>query len=324
MGTIQKEIHKHPVMQYLNSLTSPHSKRSMRSALRTALAVAQGVELAEISDPAIFEFGWPQVGAAELEALKAALLERYSTSQAAKVLAAVRGVLKMCAREGMIDPEAWMQLSLVDGVKTQRRGKVGRRLTDGEILALAKACADDAGPAGARDDAILGLGFTQGPRVSEIVGLQVGDYDAGTGNLAIRNGKGGKDRTIRAANSTKDSLEEWLGFRGSGAGPLFCPVNKSDHVKQAGLSSTALQAMLHKRAAQAGVKIFSAHDLRRTFLTNGWAAGIPGTQLQAIAGHSSIDTTARYDRGDLETALTNTAGRLHYPSGRDRRRKIKL
>ena len=73
--------------------------------------------------------------------------------------------------------------------------------------------------------------------------------------------------------------------------------------------------MLSKRAEQAGVKPFTMHDLRRSFLTNGWAIGIPGVELQTLAGHASIVTTAGYDRGGLEQALASGEW-LHYPSMR--------
>lgn len=152
-----------------------------------------------------------------------------------------------------------------------------------------------------------------GPRISEIANLQLEDYDQDSGDLIIRRAKGGKTRSVRVANSTKESIEEWIGFRSSEPGPLFCPVDKVGRVELSGMSTTAIGSMLKKRAKEAGVKPFTMHDLRRTFLTNGWAIGIPGTQLKTIAGHASIETTASYDRGELEEAL-KAGERLHYPS----------
>lgn len=159
--------------------------------------------------------------------------------------------------------------------------------------------------------------MTRGPRISEVVNFELRDYDLESGDLVIRNSKGGKTRTIRASNSTKESISEWLQFRGNQSEPLFCPVVKGGQVKLTSLSTVAIGKMLKKRAKQAGVKPFTMHDLRRTFLTNGWSVGIPGTQLKTIAGHSSIETTTSYDRGDLEEAL-KISEKLHYPSMRRR------
>ena len=306
----------HPVTGYINSLTARNSKLTMLSALKSALAVAQGIETSEVDPMAVYEFAWHGIGPSEMKALKAALLDRYSSRTAAKAFTAVRGVMGACFDQSLIDADQLMRIERVKGVKVRADQKTARRLTDGEIISLAKSCAADEGPAGSRDDAIIGLGITQGPRIGELTGFQLEDYDPTSGDLIIQNGKGGKARTIRAANSTKDSLDEWIEIRGSDPGPLFCRIKKAGKIEIAPISSQGLSGMLKKRGEDAGVKAFTFHDLRRTFVSNGWAIGIPGSQLQEVAGHSSMATTAAYDRGDLETALTNTSGRLHYPSQR--------
>lgn len=312
---LQKDLASHPVASYLNSLTSKSSRRAMRSALKTVLALAADEEPEEIDPMMVFEFPWPSITPAKLNATKAALLQNYSRAHAAKCLAAVRGVMGACFDLRLIDADQLMRIERVKGISVRRNQRAGRRLSEGEILALARACAEDDSPAGARDDAMIGLGYTQGPRISELANLQLEDYDPDTGDLVIRKAKGGKTRTIRAANSTKDSLDEWLTLRGGEPGALFCPVNKGGNVELSSMSTTAIGKMLKKRAREAGVKSFTMHDLRRTFLTNGWSIGIPGTQLKTIAGHASIETTAAYDRGDLEEALESSE-RLHYPSMR--------
>jgi len=205
----------------------------------------------------------------------------------------------------------------LEGVKVSRNHNAGRMLSHGEILALATACAEDSTPAGARDDAILGLCYTQGPRISEIVNFQLEDYEPETGDLIIRKSKGGDTRSVRASNATKDSLDEWIELRGSEPGPLFTAINKGGRVFVASLSKSSIGKMLSKRSEQAGVKPFTMHDLRRSFATNAWALGVPGVQIQRLMGHTSIDTTAGYDRSSLEQAL-KSGERLHYPSLRGR------
>jgi len=57
-----------------------------------------------------------------------------------------------------------------------------------------------------------------------------------------------------------------------------------------------------KRAKEAGIPEFQLHDGRRTFLSNLWEHG-RGREAQLLAGHSSLDTTARYDRRGQDAAL---------------------
>ena len=312
---ILKDLQSHPVTAYINSLTSPNSRRTMLSSLRSVIAVALEVATHEVDPMQVFTFAWPSITTDKLKALRSALLQRYSDSSASKHFAAVKGVLGACFDQQLIDSEQWMRIQRVKAISVHRNNKIGRRLSDGEIRAIAKVCAADETPAGARDDAIIGLGVTQGPRISEASQLQLSDYDPSTGNLVIVASKNGKSRTIRASNATKESLDEWLELRGDAPGALFCRVSKGGEILISQISTTSLNRMLKKRASQAGVEAFSMHDLRRSFITAGWELGIPGTQIQTIAGHSSIATTASYDRGDLETALKN-GERLHYPSMR--------
>jgi len=55
-------------------------------------------------------------------------------------------------------------------------------------------------------------------------------------------------------------------------------------------------AILRSRATKSGVKPFSPHDLRRTFVGSLLDAGADVSVVARLAGHASVATTARYDR----------------------------
>ena len=78
--------------------------------------------------------------------------------------------------------------------------------------------------AGARDGAILALLYSCGLRRAELVGLDVADYSATEGTLAVRHGKRNKQRIVPVVNGTAEALADWLAVRGATPGPLFWSV----------------------------------------------------------------------------------------------------
>ena len=80
------------------------------------------------------------------------------------------------------------------------------------------ACAGDRTGAGARDAAMMALLYGAGLRRSELVALDREDYDAESGALAVRGGKGRKQRLVYVSNGGADAMAAWLGMRGDDAG----------------------------------------------------------------------------------------------------------
>jgi integrase/recombinase XerD len=78
------------------------------------------------------------------------------------------------------------------------------------------------------------------------------------------------------------------------------------------MTSQAIYNMLFKRAEEAGIKNFSPHDMRRTFIAHLLDAGADIATVSKMAGHANIQTTARYDRRP-EEARRKTAELLHVP-----------
>jgi len=73
---------------------------------------------------------------------------------------------------------------------------------------------------------LIGLLYTTGLRISEALGLNLGDIDLEQNTLFIHLGKFGKDRLIAFSPSTRSAMDEWLHLRSFHAGnsnsaPLF-------------------------------------------------------------------------------------------------------
>jgi integrase len=107
-------------------------------------------------------------------------------------------------------------------------------------------------------------------------------------------------------------LQAWLAVRGSEPGPLFIPVMKGGRLVVRRLIPHAVYKLTQKRAQQAGVKAFSPHDLRRTFVSNLLDAGADIATVQQRAGHAGIATSAKYDRRG-EAAKRRAVELLHVP-----------
>jgi len=106
-----------------------------------------------------------------------------------------------------------------------------------------------------------------------------------------------------------------LGANGDGSsGPLFDPVMKGGRLVSRRMTDQAVLWILCKRAAQARVTRFSPHDLRRTFISTLLDAGADLATVQRLAGHATIQTTARDDRRG-EVAKRKAVELLHVPYG---------
>jgi site-specific recombinase XerD len=274
--------------------------------------VADRHGLTKVEDWTYLSVDWAALRFQHTAAIRAKLIELYKPATANKILAALRGVLNAAYDLGQMDAAEYQRAVRVKSVKGGTL-PAGRDLAMGEILALINTCKADHFPAGSRDVALLGVLYATGLRRSEVVALDLVDYDTASGRLTIRGGKGQKARTVYLSNGAKIALDVWLVGRGSEAGPLFCVINKAGRVfVERRLSTQAAYKILQKRAKQAGVRAFSPHDLRRTFVGDMLDRGADIATVAKLAGHASVTTTARYDRRDEDTKK-KAAGLLHFP-----------
>ena len=121
----------------------------------------------------------------------------------------------------------------------------------------------------AGEQVVAGLSSPRGPLILLLYpscqGLSCGgDSDTETGALAVRAGKGRKDRMAYATNGGREALLDWLELRGNAPGALFCPVNKGGNITIRPVTEQSIFYVLKRRGEEAGVKSFSPHDMRRT------------------------------------------------------------
>jgi integrase len=238
---------------------------------------------------------WAKLRYHHTAAVRAVLMEKYSPATTNKMLTALKRVLQEALKLELISEKDYKNstdLRPVPGTKGLR----GRALSRDEIAALMKVCCLDPTPSGARDAALIAILRGSGVRRRELVNLDYGHFDRETGALDVKDGKGGKDRTVYLSSQAKRVVLNWLKVRGDAPGPLLCPVSKGKRVIMRRLTSQAVLFILQKRGEEAHVADFSTHDFRRTFISDLLDAGVDLVTVQRLAGHSDPSTSSRYDR----------------------------
>ena len=289
---------------YLAGLSKGSSRTTMRRALDQAARILAG-EFARADT-----LPWERVRFDHMSALRATLADRYAPATANLTLTAVRGAMRAAWKLELVSHEDYARAADVPRVPGSRVLS-GRALSEGEVRALFEACADDSMPAGARDAAAFAMMVGGGLRRSEAVGVQLADYVAESHALTVI-GKGNRQRIVYLPIGAGRTLDDWIAIRGQYDGSILAPVSQTGRVSPRGMTAHALVARLRRRCAQAKIERASPHDLRRTFVTGLLDAGADVIAVQHLAGHASVDTTARYDRRG-ERAKRQASAKFHVP-----------
>ncbi len=279
---------QHPAEVYLQQLR-PRSQKTMRRGLNQIAKILTGGVCDALS------LDWGKLRYQHTAAVRVVLREKFAPSTVNQMLCALRRVLKEAKKLKLISTVDYTEAVDLDSLPENRELQ-GRALTKSEIAALIKVCQEDKSRTGIRDLALMAILLGTGLRRSEVVALNLPDYDPTTGALRVIGGKGGKNRTVYLPTSAKKFMEKWLKVRGVRNGPLLYPVSRGKRVVRRRMTDQAVLYILQKRASEAGVKSCSPHDCRRTFISDLLDAGVDLVTVSHLAGHSSPLTTARYDR----------------------------
>lgn len=158
------------------------------------------------------------------------------------------------------------------------------------------------------------LGYGSGLRISEVCALDVGQIDAERGVIRVI-GKGNRERHTRLSPTLLAALREfWRHDRPKLADRRWLLPGRTD----AGhIGSATIEAAFGSAARRAELRRpVRFHCLRHSFATHLLEAGVDTRVIQAMLGHRSLSTTARYTqvRTDAIVQVPDLLEVLHGPA----------
>jgi integrase/recombinase XerD len=223
-----------------------------------------------------------------------------ATSSVARQLAAIRMLHRYLTIEGhrLDDPT-----TNLEGVKVP--SGIPKPLTETQVTSLLDAVAGHE-PIDHRDRALLELLYATGARISEAVGLSIGDLDL-EGRLVRLYGKGSKERIVPFGSSAAGALDDWFSPLGRARLVPGRWQRRDDadavflNTRGGRLTRQAAWLVVKKYGRRAGLNDdLSPHVLRHSCATHLLDHGADLRVVQEMLGHVSISTTQIYTRVSQE------------------------
>lgn len=179
---------------------------------------------------------------------------------------------------------------------------------------------------GFRDRALLEVLYSCGLRIGELRRLKEEDFDSFNRTLAVREGKGDKDRLVPLGETACRYLAEYI----ENVRPLLVDAARRGAKRQSssdsclpdpdflflnryggmfGVSGLCRKLKGYARAAKIE-KTITVHSFRHTLATGMLQRGAELRHIQAILGHDHLHTTERYTR-IVKTELRRVQAKHH-------------
>ena len=276
---------------------SPHTVRNYTSDLRQLSTFLLEHRLAlDGAGTTVFAEGVDHLA---IRAFLTHLLRRNRQSSVGRKLSAAKGFFRFLLRRGAIsrDPTA--------GIATpKKQQQLPVHLTVDDMFRLLEAPPKDT-PAGLRDRALLEVLYSCGLRVSELVGLDWADVDAGLELVRVR-GKGGKERLVPIGQKALAALNAYRA-RIADLCPRRLRDEKAVFLNRLGkrLSTRTVARLVDRYVLTSGIAgKASPHALRHSFATHLLNAGADLRAIQELLGHASLSTTQKYTHVNLDQLMS--------------------
>ena len=219
--------------------------------------------------------------------------EGYAPASVKRGLSVLKGFYRFACKEGYVkvNPTATMPLpktpaALPDVLSIDQVN----RLLDRTLPTT---------PQGLRERAVLEVLYGCGLRVSELVGLDLGNVVLEEGFLLVR-GKGSKERISPISGTAAKALTEYLE---DGRPALLMHAKRACpavflNARGTRLTRQSVFTMVRDAGLSIGIEDLHPHTLRHSFATHLLEGGADLRVIQEILGHADISTTQIYTHVD--------------------------
>ena len=221
--------------------------------------------------------------------------QRLTAVSMRRKLAAVRSFFKFLLREGFVEKNVARMVRTPKAPKTLPAVMTAEQ-TNALVDGVTPAADKFERPYPARDLAIFELLYGCGLRISELVGLNLDDFDFNERWIRVR-GKGKKERQVPYAGKASAALERYLTLR------------QPDSGSEQALFLNHRGGRLTDRGARGIVKFYARmitgdssihpHSLRHAYATHLLSDGADLRAIQELLGHARLSTTQKYTQVSL-------------------------
>jgi integrase/recombinase XerD len=213
--------------------------------------------------------------------------EGYSISSICRFISSIKALYKYLLIEDSIESDPSDELQA-----PKRWERLPKALSMSEVQTLLET--EFSGNTALRDTAMLGLLYSSGLRVSELIGIKLGDINFEAGFIRVL-GKGSKERIVPVHRRAIEKVKQYV----KQERPEILKKRQSPYlfITKRGRPMTRQRFWQTLKAAgkKAGIEL-SPHTMRHCFATHLLEGGADLRSVQKMLGHSDISTTQIYTK----------------------------